>query len=88
MSRQQARAVTNPRATPFEVPVAYRDLVWYLRSERWQKTRKAALVQTRYRCQSCGLPTKRVVHRHYRTVGFERFEDLRVECGRCSKAHL
>jgi 5-methylcytosine-specific restriction endonuclease McrA len=75
--------VTSPGTTPFEGYISSSDLVWYLRSPRWQQTRKAALLAMKYRCQRCGMPTRRVRHLHFRTLGFERFEDLVVECLGC-----
>lgn len=88
MPRKRARSVTSPAAEIYENTVSYSDLVWYLRSERWQLTRKAALNVTRGRCQNCGRGTKRVVHRHYRTVGFEDMDDLKVECLACAHRSL
>jgi 5-methylcytosine-specific restriction endonuclease McrA len=56
----------------------------YIKSARWRKKTHKARKYYRGVCQVCG--TRRnlsVHHRHYRTLGRERMEDLELLCHAC-----
>lgn len=56
----------------------------YLRSSRWQATRKAALDRAENACQTCNATASlQVHHRTYERVGEERAADLIVLCDGC-----
>jgi len=57
----------------------------YLKSEHWQRKRKAALAYFGYRCWRCGAEdvVLHVHHTHYRDMYREKLEDLRVVCVTC-----
>lgn len=56
----------------------------YLKTQHWQKTRKAALERAEHRCQLCNTPNKlEVHHRDYTRKGYERPADVTVVCADC-----
>jgi len=56
----------------------------YLKSNHWQKKRKAAVKRAKCRCQLCNKTGKLFTHhRTYERLGQERNEDLFVLCGPC-----
>jgi 5-methylcytosine-specific restriction endonuclease McrA len=56
----------------------------YLKSEHWQKTRKATLPDRNYQCENCGRRgAPHVHHLTYTNLGAERPEDLEVLCRAC-----
>jgi hypothetical protein len=58
---------------------------WYLRSEAWQRRRRAALERAGWRCRACGQRggSLDVHHLTYCRLGHELPEDLCVLCRRC-----
>ena len=58
----------------------------YLKSEHWQKTRKATLADRNYRCEKCGgSGPLHVHHLTYANLGAEWPEDLQVLCEFCHR---
>jgi hypothetical protein len=56
----------------------------YMVSGEWAERRALALESAAHRCQRCGaLGGLEVHHKHYRTLGAERAEDLEVLCMPC-----
>lgn len=58
----------------------------YLRSHKWMRKRKKMLALCGSQCENCGN-TKRlqVHHLHYRTLGRESVNDLKLLCDSCHK---
>lgn len=57
----------------------------YIKSYAWKKKRQVAIEKYENKCQRCGrmdLPLE-VHHKHYRTLYYERFEDVEVLCTYC-----
>ena len=56
----------------------------HLRSDAWQRTRKAVLRRAGYRCERCrrAVPLD-VHHTSYDRFGHERLDDLRALCRDC-----
>lgn len=59
----------------------------YIQSKEWREKRKIFLSRTAPFCEKCGREFKRleVHHKHYRTLGNERHEDVDVLCQRCHR---
>jgi 5-methylcytosine-specific restriction endonuclease McrA len=56
----------------------------YLQSLRWLATRDAALARACHKCQRCGATKNlEVHHKHYKSLGQEKPEDLEVLCIPC-----
>jgi 5-methylcytosine-specific restriction endonuclease McrA len=56
----------------------------YMASREWAARRTVALAAAGRRCQRCGAcGGLEVHHKHYRTLGAERAEDLEVLCRPC-----
>lgn len=55
----------------------------YLRSSKWETTRKGKLVNVGYRCEVCGSHATQVHHKHYGSLGFEEPTELLAVCVRC-----
>ena len=56
----------------------------YLKTEVWQRKRRAALKAADYRCERCGCPTNLDVHHvSYSNLGHEPMSDLVVLCRAC-----
>jgi len=66
------------------------DYTRYLRSKHWQELRAEILEESEWKCEWCDEHTEKpqVHHKHYHTLGWERFGDLLILCPRCHlKAH-
>jgi len=62
--------------------IAYRD--GYLKSDHWQRVRKAKLKQAGYRCEKCGAKERLDIHHlTYARLGHERMSDLKTLCRGC-----
>src|SRR3990167_7159872 len=61
--------------------MSYQD---YLKSKHWLEFRRKILT-IRTKCQSCGKSNTRfnIHHKHYKTLGNERNEDVMVSCQNC-----
>lgn len=58
----------------------------YLRSDKWNARRRAALHRANYRCELCSRAKPLQVHHlTYERIFEERPEDLRAVCDRCHK---
>ena len=70
---------------PEPSPILVLDKQAYLKSDHWQKKRKARLKRDNYTCQACGISAVplEVHHLHYRTYTAERPEDLISLCREC-----
>lgn len=59
----------------------------YLKSPYWQGFRRSLLGDLGRWCRRCGVPTIRqrveLHHRHYETVGLERYSDILILCPMC-----
>ncbi len=55
----------------------------YLFSAWWRAKRQEKMVEQSRKCERCGKPAKEVHHKHYRTVGAEKLEDLEALCSEC-----
>ena len=65
-----------------------------LTSARWKKLKYRRAIECGFKCEKCGLlsehknPKKAIrifhlQHAHYRTVGEEQIEDVRIYCPAC-----
>ena len=62
----------------------YREYREYLDSPAWWAARGRAFAALGHACQGCGRQGRlEVHHKHYRTLGHERPEDLMVLCKFC-----
>jgi len=58
----------------------------YLKSEKWRQFRQEQIRLANYRCERCERQgSLQVHHRHYRTLGNERAEDVEVLCYSCHR---
>lgn len=58
----------------------------YLRSPKWDKVRRQALYDARYRCERCGISAPLQVHHlTYRNIFNEKPQDLQALCFSCHK---
>jgi 5-methylcytosine-specific restriction endonuclease McrA len=56
----------------------------YLRSDAWQRKRKAVLRRAGYRCERCGADVPLDIHHlTYARFGHENLEDLQALCRMC-----
>lgn len=76
--RNRPEVIAKYRAMPYEE---------YLRTEWWQKIKKAALRRAGFCCQICGARDKplQVHHLTYERLGTEADKDLQSLCRDCHK---
>ena len=55
----------------------------YLASNWWKARRRAKLESTGFTCERCPNRATQVHHKHYKTLGREKNEDLESLCGAC-----
>jgi len=57
----------------------------YIHSPAWDRRRRAAIRAAGNRCENCGRGERvlQVHHKHYKTLGHERPQDLEVLCLDC-----
>lgn len=61
----------------------------YLKSSHWQSVRKLALTEYNNKCSMCGRTDHlQVHHKHYKTFGHEKTEDVQVVCKDCHEKVL
>lgn len=60
----------------------------YLKTDHWDRVRKAELRAAEYRCRLCYAESGlEVHHRHYERLGEERPADVLALCGTCHSRH-
>lgn len=69
---------------PILPPKYWRSYKEYLQSEWWKKKKFKKLKSVGFRCQQCSAKRELQTHHlHYKSLGRERLEDLRVLCKAC-----
>jgi 5-methylcytosine-specific restriction endonuclease McrA len=64
------------------------DYAEYLRSKTWRGVRRWKLERAGWKCERCGSTRQlQAHHKHYRSLGRERLDDLEVLCESCHKHH-
>lgn len=85
--REQVADRRNERLIKWGIDTRRRDYAAYMRSPEWTDFRLAILAARGTICEKCGIATgtMQVHHLHYRNLGCEKPEDVRVVCLACHK---
>jgi len=63
------------------------DYLAHLKSDKWKSIRDSFISKVGRRCFRCSFPAKHVHHRHYKTLGDEKHQDLEHLCAYCHTTH-
>lgn len=55
----------------------------YIKSSQWRRVRERILKRDQWVCRWCGKQAEQVHHIHYRTLGYEKGDELVSLCARC-----
>ncbi|MBP3905282.1 hypothetical protein [Turicibacter sp.] len=58
----------------------------HIKSKEWKEFKKEVCELRNYKCQCCGVKKKsnlHLHHKHYKTLGSERLEDVELLCMKC-----
>ena len=84
--QRRKKGTPFPVAWPGDDPHTEMDYREYLRSDEWDFRSGSFIDRAGGCCQDCGAHRNlHVHHKHYRTLGEERYSDVEVLCQSCHK---